>query len=94
MQYIVLHNADWPFIELYCKRVILPLFPKVDGNNFGKGVRICVQILAVTLVSQPKNFQMPCLCLPMPFSNHNHVIILVYSLCQLFNSPEEVQYFK
>ena len=41
-----------------------------------------------------KNIQMPRLCLPVPFSKYNHVIILVHSLCQLFNSVEEVQYFK
>ena len=41
-----------------------------------------------------KNIQMPCLCLPVPISNHNHVIILVYSLFQLFNSAKKVQCFK
>ena len=40
-----------------------------------------------------KNFQMPRLCIPVPFSKQNHMIISANSLCQLFNSSNEVQYF-
>ena len=38
-QYIILHNDEWPIIELDCNRAILLYFLKVDGKNFYTGVR-------------------------------------------------------